>query len=209
MDYSYFNSFEIESNPFGTFIPANPRILIVGTFPTHKSNRYFEWYYSCEGNRFWEVMGAVLHHKFEHNKKNPAVIERKALMEKHGIAMTDIVEQCYRRNMLSQDHHLFPINLIDIVGLLNQHQSIETVVFTSRTSVVGALGMFETLLHQKKMKFPEMVNHDGILEGWLPLAHNEISLLVPYSPSKTLAEKEFASTRKLIQMYDSCPMRKE
>lgn len=153
-------------------------------------------------------MGVILDHKFEHQRKNSAVRERQRLMEKHGIAMTDMVGRCYRRNTLSQDHHLFPIDLIDVVELLNQNSSIETVVFTSRTRVVGALGLFETLSHQKQIKIPEMSNYDGMLQGWLPLQHKEISLLVPYSPSKTLAEKEFASTKKLTQMYSSCSMKK-
>ena len=153
-------------------------------------------------------METVLACKFEHQRKNPAVVERLALMEKHGVAMTDMVSRCYRRNTFSLDHHLFPIDLIDVIDLLHQNPSIETVVFTSRTRVVGALGVFETLLHQKNIEIPKMINHDGMLEGWLPLKHNDISLLVPYSPSKTLAEKEFASTKKLIQMYASCSMKK-
>src|SRR5882672_4352339 len=198
MDYNYFNSFKIEPHPFPTFIPTNPKTLIVGTFPTHKSNRFFEWYYSGEGNRFWEIVGNVLDYSFKHQMKSAATLERQTLMEKHGIALTDMVERCYRRNTLSQDHHLFPIDLKDLIKLLTENPSIETVVFTSRTRVIGALGLFETLLHQKGLIVPPMENRDGMLEGWLPLKHNEISLLVPYSPSKTLAEKEFASSKTLI-----------
>jgi hypoxanthine-DNA glycosylase len=208
MDYKFFNSFEIEPHPFGTFMPANPRVLIVGTFPTHRSNRFFEWYYGGDGNRFWQVMGKVLEHSFKHQMKNPAVLERQELMRKHGIAMTDMVDRCYRRDSLSQDHHLFPIDLIDITDMLIKNPTIGTVVFTSRTRVVGALGIFQTLLYQKKIPLPEMTNHNGLLEGWLPLPHGEISLLVPYSPSKTLAEREFASTEKLIKMYKSCSLKK-
>ncbi len=207
MNYKYFEEFKIEPHPFGTFIPKAPRSLIVGTFPTHQRNRAFEWFYGGVGNRFWEIMSVVLEHTFKEYSKAPAVNERKVLMEKHGIAMTDMVVRCYRKNDLSQDHNLYPIELQNILDILEKNPTIDTVVFTSRTRVIGALGLFETHLLQHAMKMPVMENRDGMLEGWYQLGEREISLLVPYSPSKTLAEKEFASTNRLIEMYSSCSLR--
>ena len=208
MDFNYFNSFEVESHPFETSIPNNSKTIIVGTFPTHQKNRLFEWYYGGEGNRFWKVIEGVLEHTFTHDMKNRALEERQEIMNKYGIAMTDMVKRCYRKNTLSQDHHLFPIELTDLIELLNKNQSIDTVIFTSRTKVIGALGLFETLLHQKNLQIPKMTNRQGMLEGWLPLHHADISLLVPYSPSKTLSEKDFANTDKLISMYKSCSLKR-
>ncbi|HEV8514425.1 MAG TPA: hypothetical protein VGQ59_14185, partial [Cyclobacteriaceae bacterium] len=183
-------------------MPKIPKAAIVGTFPTHKSNRNFEWYYSGEGNRFWDVMAAVLECKFRHRENEPAKEERQAAMEKNGIVLTDMVKTCYRQDTLSQDHHLYPITLINLIDLLNNNPTIDTVVFTSRTRVIGALGLFETSLHQINMPIPEMTTQNGgMIEGWLPLGSREISLLVPYSPSKTLAEKGFVPTSRLIQMY--------
>ena len=45
----------IETHPFGDFIPAKTRYLMIGSFVTKPSNPY-EWFYANGRNQFWPIM---------------------------------------------------------------------------------------------------------------------------------------------------------
>jgi hypothetical protein len=42
-------------------------------------------------------------------------------------------EKCYRKNNFSTDENLFPIILNDIFSILDQYNSINRIILTSRT----------------------------------------------------------------------------
>lgn len=63
MKYNTINPFQIEKLPWEAFIPINANKLILGTFPTQKQNRDFEFYYPNRNNRFWKVMAHLSNQK--------------------------------------------------------------------------------------------------------------------------------------------------
>jgi G:T/U-mismatch repair DNA glycosylase len=204
---SQFDNFEVCDHPFPSFVPANSKILVVGTFPTHQRNyeRTFPFYYGGEGNVFWEVIGKVFKKSFLHNVGKDAKHEREDFLRSKGIGITDMLEKCYRKNGLSQDDYIYPILFRDLFDLLNKNTSIETMVLTSRTKIIGARGLFETYLHQRGIPPPNFwENTDKILEGTLEINGRDIEILVPYSTSKTVIEKKRATVPQLVNMYQLC-----
>jgi G:T/U-mismatch repair DNA glycosylase len=67
--------FVIEEHPFKTFVPPNAKYLIVGTFPTHKNNFRFKFFYSGKDNSFWNIIEKVFNHTFKYNEGEKAVEE--------------------------------------------------------------------------------------------------------------------------------------
>ena len=190
-------------HPFETFIPNGTTTLIIGTFPTRTENFQFPFYYSSKDNRFWPTMEGVFEFRFEHFKGVPAVEERRKFLTSKRIGITDMLLKCYRLAHKSQDIHLHPILLNPIFSLLDQHDSIECLLLTSRTEVYGALGLLNMYfaMEGQELNYP-IRNHHNVLEGSFRYGNKNIEILVPISPSPS-AEK-IADQKALIKMYKLC-----
>lgn len=65
-----------------------------------------------------------------------------------------MLDKAYRKNGKSHYEYIYPIRFRDIFSILRNHKTIETIVLTSRTKIVGALGLFETYLLLHKLDVP-------------------------------------------------------
>ncbi len=114
------------SHPFSPFIDKSSTTLILGSFPSLKS---FEenFYYAHPQNQFWRLLAAV------YNEATPQTIEeKKRLLQKHNIALWDMVGSCERENSL--DSNLKNIEPNDIEALLREYPNIQRVCFTSKSA---------------------------------------------------------------------------
>lgn len=196
MEYN-FDKFYLLPHPFKDHIPKFAKYLVIGTFPAHKRN--FEFYYSGDGNRFWFVLGKVFDKAFKENSGSKAITERKDFLTEHRIAMTDMHKTCYRKNKSSGDEHLYSVTLKDIIELIECNNTIDTLVFTSRTDAIGALGLFKILMMRKGLSIPEFIpKSNKVLFGQLIITNRIYDIYVPYSPSNRVSD---FSTDKLIDMY--------
>ena len=73
---------------FGPFCRADSRLLILGSFPSVKS-REANFFYGHPQNRFWPLLARLC-------REEPPVSldEKKALLERHHIALYDVIERC-------------------------------------------------------------------------------------------------------------------
>ena len=113
-------------HPFEPFIPVDAEVLILGSFPSIKS---FEdnFYYAHLQNQFWRLLAAV------YDEAIPKSIEeKKNFLQKHKIALWDMVQSCERENSL--DSNLKNIKVNDIEGFLDKHATIQKICFTGKTS---------------------------------------------------------------------------
>ena len=75
-------------HPIPPFFGGKPRILILGSFPSVKS-RESGFYYGHPKNRFWALIARLC------GEETPiSVEEKKALLERHGIALWDVISSC-------------------------------------------------------------------------------------------------------------------
>lgn len=75
-------------HPLAPFVQPDNKVLILGSFPSVKS-REMGFYYGHPQNRFWPLLSALL--KEELPKTIP---QKKAMLQKHGIALFDVVASC-------------------------------------------------------------------------------------------------------------------
>lgn len=201
------DKYDIESHPFETLINPDTKLLVVGTFPTYKENYRdtYTFFYAGKDNNFWRIIEQVFTHTFRYNRGNKAVEERKQFLTQNKIGMTDMHEKCYRINQKSGDEFLYPIILKDIFSLLNQPNSIERIILTSRTEIFGALGLLKTYFLQHDFELEELERRsDNILEGGFKHNNKYINIFVPYSPSPRVLEKRNITFEEVVKMYSTC-----
>lgn len=202
---STWDTYSIEDHPFKTIVPSSAKYLVIGTFPTFKENRLYDFFYSAKENYFWKIIEQIFNHSFTYQSGVNAKIEREQFVNDKLIGMTDMHEKCYRKNKSSSDKDLYPIILKDIFGILNQHASIERIILTSRTEVFGALGLFKTYFLQQRRELLEIkTRKDNIQEASFFLESKRIDLVIPYSPSPRLISEGRTTMNQLVQMYKYC-----
>src|SRR6185369_9430987 len=99
---------EIERHAFGSFVPNDASILIIGTFPTIKKNWSFNFFYTNKRNQFWKLISDIYVHKWEYLEGGAATKERKELLSINRIAITDMIEEGIRRDNNASDRNLKP-----------------------------------------------------------------------------------------------------
>lgn len=75
-------------HPFEPFIGNEPKILILGSFPSVKS-RETGFYYGNSRNRFWQVIAGVFDLAVPQKTE-----EKKTMLDRCGIALWDTVFSC-------------------------------------------------------------------------------------------------------------------
>lgn len=97
-------------HPIPPYVPENSRTLILGTMPSPKS-REAGFYYMHPQNRFWPVLAGVF------DEPVPADLSaRKALLDRHGIALWDVLASC--RIEGASDSSIREAEANDVPGLL-------------------------------------------------------------------------------------------
>lgn len=121
----------IETHPFGNFVPANTRYLILGSFTGKRTEdsikNGYDWFYGTKRNQFWPIMEEV------YGLSLKTKIEKQNLFTKLGIAITDIILSCGRKSNSNLDVNLTNIvfNTQTIIDILEKNH-IKTIFFTSR-----------------------------------------------------------------------------
>ncbi|MGN6475931.1 MAG: hypothetical protein ACTHKV_01810 [Flavipsychrobacter sp.] len=197
--------FKKEEHPFEPFVRKTTKYLIIGTFPTKKENRRYEFYYSGERNNFWKVIEVAFNYTFKHKEFGAAKFEREKFLEAHAIGITDMHEICYRRNNRSNDDDLFILKLRDIFSLLESHPKIERLVFTSRTDIFGVKGLFDAYMLQNGLNPLSFDKSDNkIHKGVLQHKGRKIPIFIPYSPSPKVIENGWTTFPELVEAYKLC-----
>jgi len=198
-------NYKLETHPYQPHIPQEATHLIIGTFPTKQENRPFRFYYSGFNNRFWEIISGVFNYSLKLQKGDSAVRERKEFLNTIKVGITDMHNICFRINNKSQDHNLYPVKLNNVLNLLSEFKTIETLVFTSRHKAFGAFGLFNSHLVQMGRQMIELnMDNDGLQYGDFVYGETDYELWVPYSPSPSSEKSNKLGLDGLTKMYRNC-----
>ncbi len=108
---------------FAPVIGKNPRILILGSMPGEESLLH-QQYYAHPRNAFWKIMATL--YDFD-----PADHYERRLhsLQKHQIALWDVMAQCERQGSLDSQIVTHSIRVNDFVSLFSNHPSIQHLFF--------------------------------------------------------------------------------
>ncbi len=189
-----------EIHPFQWFVPEGSRVLVVGTSPPTKRNWSYDFFYPNKRNLFWRVMAAVAGISLQHFSGAEAVEERKQLLEKLKAGITDMGHTITRINDSSLDEHLGIVTYMDILSILDNHPSINKIIFTSSSGPVSAAKWFNNYLTTQNIlhKFPKGIKPVRSSFGF---KGRVIHLSVLYSPSARAANR--ISFEQMVAMYSA------
>ena len=158
------------THPFTPFINKTSKILILGTFASIKS---FEnnFYYTHPKNQFWKLLSEVFEEEFPKSLE-----DKKRFLDRHNIALWDMVKSCKRENSL--DSSLKEIEINDIKSLLKNYPNIKKIYFTSKKAQKLYHKNFDIMIDSYYLPSPSptyaSLRFEEKLEEWRILK-NEIS----------------------------------
>lgn len=114
----------IETHPLAPFLPANAKLLMLGSFPPPATRWKMDFYYPNLQNDMWRIFGLV----FFQNKNyflsndlkgfNEPLI--RAFLNQRGIAINDTAYQIKRLQNNAADKFLEVVTPVDLAALLIQ-----------------------------------------------------------------------------------------
>ena len=125
---------EIELHPLSPFLPANARLLMLGSFPPQRKRWCMEFYYPNWGNDMWRMMGLLFFADRNHFADNERKQFRKeaivGFLREVGIALFDTASAVRRLQDNASDKYLEVVQPTDVSFLLGQLPQCQAIVTT-------------------------------------------------------------------------------
>lgn len=187
-----------ELHPWNWFAPENSRVLIVGTFPPTRRNWSFDFFYPNKANFFWRIMARIAGTELQIPNGDLAVEERKEILRKLHLAVTDMGQHIVRSNNSSLDENLSIVEYMNIFQILDENPGIRKIIFTSSSGKESATRWFNQFLAMSEIKhrFP---TGKRPLKSSFQYKDRSIELVVLYSTSPRAANR--FSFEDLVDLY--------
>lgn len=150
----------IEEHPLEPFLPANAKILFLGSFPPPKARWSMEFFYPNWINDFWRIQG-VIHFVdkgyFEDETKSSKCFDKERIVEfcrAKGIALFDTARKVRRLKDNADDNFLEIVEGTDVFALLEQMPECKTIVTTGGKASEELQAYLES--HGIKVKIPKV-----------------------------------------------------
>lgn len=127
------NLIETECHPWEPFVPANARVLVMGTFPPQPKRWSMDFYYPNRTNDFWPMMGLIFFGDRDAlrllGSKDFNLDAIKKLLNDKGIALNDTGRKVRRLKGNASDKFLEiiePVPLYDLLALMPLCKAVAT-----------------------------------------------------------------------------------
>lgn len=142
-------------HPYPPFIPEGATKLIVGTLPPPRfAKRKFkpgdiDFNYGSRDGQLWVILDRIFKADFLFETSVEAIEQRKTFLKKYGIGICDMVACAYRKKIDASDIGILDYELRDLIKVLREHPSIQTLLFTGGNSKNGPEYFFRKHLKEK------------------------------------------------------------
>lgn len=155
----------LHQHPYKPFIPKNTTKLIVGTLPPprfsigHLLDRDVDFCYGSRDGQLWRILDRIFDLNLKYETTGEAIVQRKEFLIERQIGICDIVEKCEREKIDATDLGMQRPQLRNLIGCLEKHRSIKTLLFTGGNSKNGPEYFFRKLLKQYDIPF-ELISNE-------------------------------------------------
>ncbi len=145
-------------HPYLPFIPIETTKLIVGTIPPPRfsiKQLLNEDVNFCYGSKFgllWPILNKIYNLNLEFTNTKKATNQRKEFLIQHKIGICDIIDSCEREKIDASDLGMKNIKLRNLLKLLTENQTIDTILFMGGNSKNGPEYLFKK--HLKSYSIP-------------------------------------------------------
>jgi len=133
----------LHTHPYAPFIPKNATKLIVGTLPPPRfttgelKERDVNFCYGSRDGQLWPILDKLFTLELDYENTPSAILQRKRFLEKRRIGICDIVASSKRDKIDASDLGMQDVVLRDLISVLEQHPSIDRILFTGGNSKNG------------------------------------------------------------------------
>lgn len=136
----------VEHHPWAPFLPANARVLLLGSFPPPRTRWSMDFYYPNISNDFWKMTGLIFFDNPSHFIINgEKAFDRpkiEAFLNEKGIALYDAATAVRRKRGNASDLHLEIVEPTNIPELLRQIPHCHTIAVTGEKSAHTVLSPY-------------------------------------------------------------------
>ena len=138
---------EIENHPLEPFLPANARLLMLGSFPPQKKRWSMDFYYPNLNNDMWRIVGLLFFNNKDYflNETRKAFCRERIIsfLNDKGIALFDTASAIRRLQDNASDKFLEVVQPTDISRLLGQLPECKAIVTTGLKATDTLRAQFE------------------------------------------------------------------
>lgn len=157
---------ETEQHPLEPFLPANARLLMLGSFPPQRKRWSMEFYYPNWNNDMWRIVGLIFFGDREHfvvrGEKAFCKERLVAFLQEKGIALFDTATAVRRLQDNASDKFLEVVQPTDIRAMLDKLPQCRAIVTTGEKAT-------ETLCAQFALAAPKVGDFTGFVTDGRPL----------------------------------------
>ena len=120
------------------FLPANARLLMLGSFPPPKARWSMDFYYPNIQNDMWRILGLIFYGNkdaFLRDKKAFSEEKAKAFCREKGIGIGDTAMEVIRLKANASDKFLEVVRPIDLEKVLSQIPECVAIVVTGQKAM--------------------------------------------------------------------------
>jgi len=137
----------VEEHPLDFFLPANARLLMLGSFPPKRERWAMQFFYPNFGNDMWRLVGLAFFGDKDHfllPAGRPFDKERIVrFLEEKGIALGDTAREVRRLKDNASDAFLEVVTPIDLSATLARLPELEAIVTTGQKATDTLLSLID------------------------------------------------------------------
>jgi len=155
----------LHKHPYQPFIPKKATKLIVGTIPPPRFSQRkllpgdVDFCYGSRDGQLWSILNRIFNLDLTFETTDDAVAQRKKFLTKSKIGICDIVESCKREKIDASDLGMQQVQLRNLVSYLQQHTTVNTLIFTGGNSKNGPEYFFRKHLREYNFKL-ELISNE-------------------------------------------------
>ena len=157
---------ETEQHPLEPFLPANARLLMLGSFPPQRKRWSMEFYCPNWNNDMWRIVGLIFFGDREHFvvRGEKAFYKERlvAFLQEKGIALFDTATAVRRLQDNASDKFLEVVQPTDIRAMLDKLPQCRAIVTTGEKAT-------ETLCAQFALAAPKVGDFTEFVTDGRPL----------------------------------------
>ena len=138
---------EIENHPLEPFLPANARLLMLGSFPPQKKRWSMDFYYPNLNKDMWRIVGLLFFNNKDYflNETRKAFCRERIIsfLNDKGIALFDTASAIRRLQDNASDKFLEVVQSTDISRLLGHLPECKAIVTTGQKATDTLRAQFE------------------------------------------------------------------
>ena len=138
---------EIENHPLEPFLPANARLLMLGSFPPQQKRWSMDFYYPNLNTDMWRIVGLLFFNNKDYflNETRKAFCRERIIsfLNDKGIALFDTASAIRRLQDNASDKFLEVVQPTDISRLLGQLPECKAIVTTGQKATDTLRAQFE------------------------------------------------------------------